>query len=47
MIIIMILADPEHEFNCVQMQSAEWFNLLWMTFYCDDTDSIFPVCQLP
>ena len=39
--------DPSHEINCVQMQSAEWAGLLWMTYYCDDTDSIFPVCQLP
>jgi len=39
--------DPDHEYNCVEMQSAEFFSLLWMTFYCDDTDSLYPVCQIP
>merc|ERR1712168_930271 len=38
--------DVDHEFSCVQMQSAEFFGLLWMTYVCDDTDSTFPVCQL-
>eukprot|EP00091_Calanus_sinicus_P001920 TRINITY_DN1193_c0_g1_i2.p1 TRINITY_DN1193_c0_g1~~TRINITY_DN1193_c0_g1_i2.p1 ORF type:complete len:198 (-),score=66.71 TRINITY_DN1193_c0_g1_i2:246-839(-) len=39
--------DPANEINCVQMQSAEFWSLLWMTYYCDDTDSLFPVCQIP
>merc|ERR1712066_751027 len=38
--------DPFHEWNCVEMLSAEYWELLWMTFYCDDTDSLFPVCQI-
>merc|ERR1711936_123790 len=39
--------DPDHQVNCVEMQSAEFFSLLWMSFYCDDTDALYPVCQLP
>ena len=39
--------DPNHLANCVEMQSAEWYSLLWMTYYCDDTENIFPVCQMP
>merc|ERR1719483_642597 len=38
---------PGSEINCVEMQSAEFFSLKWMTFYCDDTDTLFPVCQIP
>ena len=34
--------DENHEANCVEMQSAEYFSLLWMTYYCEDTDNIFP-----
>ena len=38
--------DENHEANCVEMQSAEYFSLLWMTYYCEDTHNIFPVCQI-
>ena len=38
--------DPGHQFNCVEMQSAEYWQLLWMTYFCDDTDSLFPICQI-
>merc|ERR1711892_341778 len=38
--------DPEHEVNCVQMSSAEYFGLLWITIACEDIDSTYPVCQI-
>merc|ERR1711892_1092335 len=38
--------DPEHEFNCVQMISAEYSDLVWITLPCEDTDSTYHVCQI-
>ena len=29
------------------MQSAEVYGLLWWTYYCDDTQDMYAVCQLP
>ena len=39
--------DPSHEYNCVLMQSAIDWDLLWMTASCDDNWNTVPVCQLP
>ena len=39
-------ADPDHEMNCVEMQSVQ-FNLLWQTYYCEDGYDLYAVCQLP
>ena len=40
--------DPSHEYNCVLMQSAIDWDLLWMTASCDAVfEGIIPVCQLP
>jgi len=38
--------DPNHEANCVEMMSAQYFSLQWVTYYCDDSDNVFPVCQI-
>merc|ERR1711936_1088672 len=38
--------DPDHERNCVGMQS-EMFNLLWITYWCEDGYDFYDVCQLP
>ena len=39
--------DPSHEYNCVLMQSAIDWDLLWMTASCDAVfEGIIPVCQL-
>merc|ERR1712154_578553 len=38
--------DPDHEMNCVEMQSVQ-FNLLWQTYYCEDGYDLYAVCQLP
>lgn len=40
------LPDPDHEYNCAVMQSAQ-FQLLWQTYDCDDGYDMVPVCQLP
>ena len=41
-----ISADPEHERNCHAMQSA-MFNLLWITYWCEDGYDLVALCQLP
>merc|ERR1711892_469538 len=38
--------DPNHERNCVEMLSAENNGLAWMTYLCEDIDSIYHVCQI-
>ena len=40
------ILDPDHQLNCVEMQSA-MFNLLWQTYYCEDGYDLYAVCQLP
>ena len=42
----LIISDPDHEMNCVEMQSVQ-FNLLWQTYYCEDGYDLYAVCQLP
>ena len=42
-----VYLDPDHVKNCVQMQSAEFYSLMWWTFYCDDIQNVYAVCQLP
>jgi len=36
----------DYEYDCVEMQSAQFFSLLWMTMNCDDNLNTVPVCQL-
>ena len=37
---------PEHERNCHCMQASR-FNLLWITYYCEDGFDMVSLCQLP
>ena len=39
--------DYDPNYDCVEMQSAEFYALAWWTMFCDDTDGTIPVCQLP
>ena len=39
--------DYDEAYDCVEMQSAEFFALAWWTMLCSDTDRTIPVCQLP
>ena len=44
--LIRDISDPDHQYNCVEMQSS-MFNLLWQTYDCDDGGYLYAVCQLP
>lgn len=39
--------DPYGDYDCVEMLSAEFYALKWMSIFCDDTTATMPVCQLP
>ena len=46
-IILSFSLDPENKVNCVEMQSAVFYDLWWWTFWCDDIQDVYAVCQLP
>jgi len=39
--------DYYGNYDCVEMQSAEIYSLLWLAMECDDTQDTYAVCQLP
>jgi len=39
--------EYDGDYDCVEMQSSEFYSLLWWTMYCDDTQGTYAVCQLP